>query len=723
MTPAEEISPGSLAISTEDPLDTLRIGLEDALKEYGEHDLLVELLQNALDASDLLRYQAICSAAGRNPADVMTVKQWNLAVEEAIQDDFKTFEAAPDAAARATWYGNARNDPARSRAWWERLASKIGGSAEELAAAATSHRGSITIDVRTGNATWLTVEDNGVGIEDIMKAFRLASSDKRQRPSMPRRHGVRGAHGWGLTAVLGLSDHVEVASRHGEIEQAFIFESFASFARGDIATPKVSPTSFNNVVSSDSALSTKGRPGTVVRVQLNDPSENNILGYTLKNPTIKRLDNMLRMYTPVGQVNDYLAHPAFHGARKADLDCTIRWTHDSTEPVETAVEYRYFELADLPNSPSLDFKAFVNGAMPSRRSVHTLYRGFRGGQYFLSAAEIQPADIVKELENDLDAVQALPGLLGDQGQVVAEISRGFQVAVSGGMRTEYRAREPKSTAAAFRGIVLQENQTPTLGRRHVVDQRMSLPKVAADHERAYEDVRKKLVGKAEPQPQTLASATWRLEHIERIRTDLRHQKPLSKRTQIWAGKNSGEARVMLMFAELLGQGEFGNLFLLECGLAHAYDFTFFQETSGELDPEVQRKLIETGYTKPRKGFSDKYFRYGLGEFKDSGQTVLREFDESIKQKQADTIDLLVCYEFDEEEIAERGWTSSIVEPSNRQFVGQTHSWQPGPGYSLRQRELAVVSLNHLLLSLLESEQHAVFDSPWPDILAPVIGQS
>jgi hypothetical protein len=28
------------------PLEALRVGLEDALKEYGEHDLLVELLQN-----------------------------------------------------------------------------------------------------------------------------------------------------------------------------------------------------------------------------------------------------------------------------------------------------------------------------------------------------------------------------------------------------------------------------------------------------------------------------------------------------------------------------------------------------------------------------------------------------------------------------------------------------------------------------------------------------
>ena len=68
-------------------------------------------------------------------------------------------------------------------------------------------------------------------------------------------------------------------------------------------------------------------------------------------------------------------------------------------------------------------------------------------------------------------------------------------------------------------------------------------------------------------------------------------------------------------------------------MAHAYDFTFLQDTSGELDPEVQRKLVEAGYAKPRKGNTDKYFCYGLGEFKDDGQTVLREFDEKHSCKE------------------------------------------------------------------------------------------
>ena len=46
-----------------DPLEALREDIEDTLKEYGELDLLVELIQIALDSIDSRRYGAICESA------------------------------------------------------------------------------------------------------------------------------------------------------------------------------------------------------------------------------------------------------------------------------------------------------------------------------------------------------------------------------------------------------------------------------------------------------------------------------------------------------------------------------------------------------------------------------------------------------------------------------------------------------------------------------------
>ena len=95
---------------------------------------------------------------------------------------------------------------------------------------------------------------------------------------------------------------------------------------------------------------------------------------------------------------------------------------------------------------------------------------------------------------------------------------------------------------------------------------------------------------------------------------------------------------------------------------------------------------------------------------------------NIKQKQADTIDLLVCYDFDEEEVTDQGWTSSEADDSTREFIGQRHVWQPGPSYTLRQRAFAAVSLQALVRTLVETDKQPAFTEPWPDVLAPVIGQ-
>lgn len=716
---SEQVDLGELVASAA-PMEALRVGLEDALKEYGEHDLLVELLQNALDAIDAVRYRAICGAAGRDASDLETITQWNLAVEDAIAIDWKAFDSASDPAARATWYGKARDDAARRRQWWELLAEKLGGTAGQLASAASSHRGALTVDIRTGAETWVSVEDNGTGIEDPLRAFQLTYSDKRARPNVPRRHGVRGAHGWGLPAVLGLSDHVEVASRCGTAEQAYIFENFASFARGNMSSPEIRRVEFNEVAQHSVQLHT-GENGTLVRTRISAPSDTNYLGFTLKNATAEKLVNLLRLYTPIAQVNDYLSHPAYHNSRAGDLDCTLIWTHENATPVERSVPFRFLELSELGNAPAVDYRGFINSGMPGRRTVHTIYRGYRGGQYFLSAADIQPAEIMRDLESDLEKDDALPGLIGDASEPIAEIPRGFQVAVSGGMRTEYRAREPKSTSAAFRGIVLQENQPPTLGRKHVVDQRRSLPKVAQDHEQSYEDVRRRVVGKAEPEPQTLANAMWRIQHFERIRKGLRHQQPQSADLKNWAGSGSGEARVMLTFAELLGHDYFGELHILECGLQHAYDFSFIQFfSSGDINAELRRALAGAGYVNKLPSASNKYFRYGIGEFKENGDTVLGEFTQARTQKQADTIDLLICHTFSEDAVAEFGWTSAKAEPETTQFPGQTHTWQPATGYTYRSRALPVVALEDLVHQEVAAGNLAPFEGAWPDILPPVL---
>src|SRR6266536_710916 len=73
----------------------------------------------------------------------------------------------------------------------------------------------------------------------------------------------------------------------------------------------------------------------------------------------------------------------------------------------------------------------------------------------------------------------------------------------------------------FRRIVLAETARPTLGRKHVVDQRTAIASAANRHELDYDDVRKKVVIKSVVTTPTPAAHRWKREKIEGIVRDLK----------------------------------------------------------------------------------------------------------------------------------------------------------------------------------------------------------
>src|SRR5262249_6309785 len=158
-----------------------------------------------------------------------------------------------------------------------------------------------------------------------------------------------------------------------------------------------------------------------------------------------------------------------------------------------------------------------------------------------------------------------------------DIPRGFQLALSGGMRSEHLARGPRSTGAAFRGVILSETALPTLGRKHVVDQRQAIARAAAEHETTYDQIRRAVLPTAEPRPATAAASKWRREFFVATRKALEGQTPVAD-LYVWAGRESREARVMLAFGELLARGVFGDFRVLRAHLQDIYDFAFLFRT-------------------------------------------------------------------------------------------------------------------------------------------------
>jgi hypothetical protein len=99
------------------------------------------------------------------------------------------------------------------------------------------------------------------------------------------------------------------------------------------------------------------------------------------------------MLTPIGQVNDYLLHPAFHVLRKGDLDINVETISEDLK-TSTNIEFDIFRYSESsPGFASADFVTYVNSGWPSSTSVHTVHRTERGGDIYLVGAEIQDARI------------------------------------------------------------------------------------------------------------------------------------------------------------------------------------------------------------------------------------------------------------------------------------------------------------------------------------------
>jgi hypothetical protein len=441
--PDEALDPDLLAaVDNLDPIELLRRDLEDCLKEYSGIDLIVEILQNAIDAMDQRRYEAICQSAELQSDSEEVIEAWNRAVMNLIERDYEDYSDRDTAVQRGEYYENASDFETRREEWWEELGNEFDTEPDVLRTAANEYDPELTVRVRLGDSVWVEVEDSGTGIEDVEEVFKHKSSSKRvsRGSSKEKRLGVRGSHGWGLSAVLAMSDRVEVLTRSGdEAVEAYAFSNYSSFVSGDIASPSNERITIENGsphLSSRLINDTDSR-GTHIRIRLDDIEQDNQLGHTLLNYNHDKFENLLRMLTPIGQVNDYLLHPAFHVLRKGDLDINVETISEDLK-TSTNIEFDIFRYSESsPGFASADFVTYLNSGWPSSTSVHTVHRTERGGDIYLVGAEIQDArELASEAESLLIDRNELSGKVKDDGEVEHSIQRGYHYAVSGGMKAE-----------------------------------------------------------------------------------------------------------------------------------------------------------------------------------------------------------------------------------------------------------------------------------------------
>lgn len=708
------------------PLEMLRQDIEDALKEYSIDDVLVELIQNALDAIDLKRFELFCEKVSVDSSDREIVEKWNRVVDSLIKNDYDQYcKAVKNQASLAIFYRKCSNTLERKEKWLLNLCQEFGcehlmTSVREIFDAQSEVN--IGFDFDDCDGVWIEVEDDGTGIEDVLHAFTHKFSSKRHTYSRVKRLGERGSHGWGLSAVIGLSNQVEVVSCKKGSSKAYLFSQYKSFVSGEVHEP----LNFELVPDSPKAnkLSQKildgSKNGTHVRIKLDNFDDSTIFGHLLRKENVGLLANYLQMSTPIGQVNDYVFHPSFHCIRKDGLNVRLSVKKSGAVKDFKDVPFEHFDISSFIGDSYKPFDSFIESAARANCSVHTIHRSKRGVDYYLSAAEIQSAELIKELvEKPLKDKEELPGFIGVKDEFIGNVPRGFQLALSGGMKTQYFAIEPYRNVAAFRGIILSETAKPTLGRKHVMDQRTHIPKASMEHVNTYDSARKDTLPKASPKPTSPKEHKWRREQIERTVDEIRCQPIEYSNINIWAGKESREAKVMLLFGELIGLGVITHMNVLRTHLSDKYDFYYLSKVPKGISPSCAylSELSSSGFVDGDD--PELYVTYGVGEFKYNGTDVIVDFDTKDSRKSPNMIDLLVCWDFDEGNVSDKGWNSAVVTERNRIHPAQTHSWT-STVKSLRERELAVISLKSLMeisreAGILEQRGGAWGDTDLPEV--------
>ena len=697
-----------------DPTESFRKTLQDVAKDYQEHDVVVELLQNSLDALDQHRYELICSAAGLDPASDKTIDAWNKVIRDLIEEDYAEYSQAlkgkPWEVQVAALYTKWKNDKTRRDKWWEVLGRAFNSTAAKLckAVATTTYTPTLIVSY-SQKRRFFNIEDNGVGMDlspaSVLNYFRHAEGNKR---AGKKRLGVRGSHGWGLSSVLAYTNSLKVYSTvDARAAVGWDFSGFREFRKGGTEPTPVQLDSVTvRAVMSHSCVK-KNASGTVIQVSLSESDDDSNLKYTIANYTPERFINYLRLYTPLAQVNDYVFHPAYHCYRENDaLNLLFR---DLDSSAESPVPYSLLKLKDILPAYSHGYDDFLaNSAGLRGHSVHTVYRYRSSAKlHVLSAAEVQQVECFQKFVDDLKENESLP--CNDDDPEGGSLWRGFYLGLSGGLLCAAEVQGTKGNDGNFRGIALAEDSPPTLARKEISGElagNTTIPKAARAHAGHYDDCRK-LLKPASGGASHIKLYKLRKEYFDDLIKELTAAPTMTPDLYTWAPASSGEARVMLLFAEFISRKIIGDLRILKCGLRDTYDFAFLYTTTvnGTSVPGPimaanleNNGLCEYELTGPKKG---NFTRLGIGEFKADGGSILNDFKPSEPLKNADAIDLLVCWSFDDKSLEAEGWDSEkITSDAEREFPNQTHRWSSQTGAQIaRVTNLAVISLAELIADL------------------------
>ena len=519
------------------------------------------------------------------------------------------------------------------------------------------HRIDISIDVPRRS---VTVADTGTGIEPDALVELLAphSTNKDADPDLIGEKGV------GLTYTVFTANRYSITTRSVTGAAEANIRNAASWKnRTSDTAPEVEIT---RVSESEEPAST----GTTVEaseIELFDPQEEDLFGQSADV-----IAYLLRTRTAAGSTGAVFGTSApgirvFFNYRDAD-------GHDAPQqelPFAYLLPTEFLKKSDvvayedfLKNSPYWSDKqkqANMQGKTVTVKGVaHVAGREVRYFGCFV------PSRRVWSEINELNGLHRLV-----EGEKTGLVEPGLFVA-NKGMPTGIVLPPPQTGAMNWWAnlfILIEDNGIVfDVGRKHVPTRTQgALKKIARDQ--IFLEMRKiaQLLGEGDEQAPAISAnpniAAWdRMQEFQ----SLIARAPLGLTSIPYArAPDSQEAAVVALFHELLGAGLLKGYVPLKTGYKETYDLWALYRPSVDSVGANLHGQIRAGDEHPT-----------VIEFKFAGESLLRDLDES--KKFFLDIDLLVCWDFDQDKLGSESVETKYVAPADRWFHGATHEFNwPG----------------------------------------------
>lgn len=530
----------------------------------------------------------------------------------------------------------------------------------------------ITLRIERGSRS-IAIEDTGVGIRPDRLPGLLApnATDKAGDATTVGEKGV------GLTFCIFSSNafRIETTSVEGyyeaELNQARTWREKDSVS--DI--PDTENETFDETAKEPLDTGTRI---TLDDVQLAGDDEESIFSLSRE-----RLEYLFRTKTAIGNLKEIFGHD------EPDIDVTLITVDESGEENEDSITFEYyFPHAFWDDEDIVDLEDFENRDDIGRLSDEQKRQALDGkvwkiqGTLTRNGREIRYYGVFLPSSKAWEKVSRQNNLMGEDE--TPDVRSGIYISTRG-MPTGITIESPDTGEAGYWSNVYlvlgYDGFKFDLGRKSIPGRTKGmLREIAREKFNKFTNWRSTIRATSKnpstkPTQVTRTQREDKFNKLDRI-TDLKYSG-----IEFAKIPDHQEAGVVAIFHELIGAGELDNYKCYRAGYSQDYDFWGKYEAGiNELGEDIQSEF---------KGRQEIEQNVVL-EAKYDASDVIRDIEE--ERKYLSDIDLIVCWEIDEEKFNESSVTVEPLNDAERFYVGSTHKVVPPSANSPVGAMLYVMSL-------------------------------